>query len=54
MNGSGRGQILAACLGLWVGLLILAYFVDWPAMIPIAFLGLGGLLLLFVTLFSDG
>jgi hypothetical protein len=46
MNLSGPRQILAACLGLWIGLvLVLAYSLGWQTAIPVLFVGVGGALL---------
>ena len=50
MNGSRRGQILAAYLGLAVGSgLVLAYFLRWQIGVPVVCLGLGSVLLLYAS-----
>ena len=39
-------QILAACLGLWIGLvLVLASSLGWQVALPVLLLGVGGALL---------
>jgi hypothetical protein len=39
-------QILAACLGLWIGLvLVLASSLGWQVALPVLLLGIGGALL---------
>jgi hypothetical protein len=48
-------QVLAAGVGLWVGLVVLAYFfVDWTALIPVASFGLAGILLFVAVAFHPG
>jgi hypothetical protein len=45
MKVSRSMQILAACLGLWIGLvLVLASFVGWQIALPVLVLGIGGAL----------
>jgi hypothetical protein len=46
MKVSGSVQILVACLGIWIGLvLILASSLGWQIALPVVVLGLGGTLL---------
>jgi hypothetical protein len=48
-------RILAALLGLWVGVVLTAYFfLDWTLLIPLASLSLGSILLVVaVVAYSD-
>lgn len=42
---SGSVQILAACSGLWIGLvLVLAFSLGWQIALPVLVLGAGGAL----------
>ena len=46
MKVSRSVQILAACLGLWIGLvLVLASSLGWQVALPVLLLGIGGALL---------
>ncbi len=46
MKESRSIQILAACLGLWIGLvLVLASSLGWQVALPVLLLGIGGALL---------
>jgi hypothetical protein len=46
MKQASRAQILAMCLGLWLGLgLIAIYFVGWLVGIAVVSLGLGSTLI---------
>jgi hypothetical protein len=48
-------QVLAAGVGLWVGLVVLAYFfLDWTALIPVASFSLAGILLFIAVAFHPG